>query len=149
MIDKKDFRKAVADPFKQAMYVKKGQSWYLDGEDAVIVVNFQKSNFNEEYFMNIGIWLKAFGVALFPKENLCHLSFRVERLFPEDWEIVRNGLSLEKANQQTLLDLSEFIKLKLIPFLEDCTKKHKLVEFMATGRFKSGLINKEAKDFLS
>jgi hypothetical protein len=148
MIDKKTFKKAIAGPFENATFVKKGQSWYLDGEDSIIVVNIQKSNFDEEYFMNVGIWLRGLGVALFPKENQCHLSCRIERLFPEDRELIRTGFSLEKTNLQTLIDLLEFIKLKLIPFLEDCTKNYKLTEFMNTGRFKSGLISKEAKDFL-
>lgn len=149
MINKKVFKKAIADPFERVAYVKRGHSWYLDGEDSVIVVNLQKSDFGEEYFMNIGIWIKTLGQALFPKQNQCHLSCRVERLFPEDQEMIWNGLSLDKANLQALLDLSEFISLKLIPFLNDCTQKHKLTEFMTLGRFKSGLISKEARDYLS
>ena len=149
MITKKDFKKAIAGPFEQAKYVKKGQSWYLDGEDTIIVVNLQKSNYSEIYYMNIGIWLKAVGIVLFPQENQCHLVFRVEELFPEDLTIIREGLSLEQANSQVLLDFVEFIKLELIPFLEDCTKKYKLVEFVTMGRIKSTFLRKEAQDYLS
>lgn len=148
MMNKNIFKKVITSSFENTAYVKKGQSWYLDGEDAIIVVNLQKSNFGEEYFMNIGIWLKGLGSTLFPKENQCHLFIRLERLFPEDRELITRGFSLETTNMQTLSDLSEFIKFKLFPFLQDCTNINKLKDFAAMGKFKAGLIRKETKDYL-
>jgi len=150
MINKKDFKKSISYSFEKSnLYTKKGQSWYLDGKDSTIVVNLQKSNFNEEYFMNIGIWLKALGIATFPSFNKCHLYFRLEKLFPEDRALILNSLSLERTNSQLLDDFSQFIILKMIPFLQHCTEENQLIEFMKVGRFKNGIISKEAKDYLS
>ncbi|SRR5258708_17710761 len=111
MIDKKSFKKAIAKPLEAENFVKKGQSWYLEGGDAIVVFNLQKSDWGEYYFINIGIWLKTLGEAKFPEENLCHLSHRVENLFPGEREIIRDGLLLEKGTMQQLEKLSEFISI--------------------------------------
>jgi hypothetical protein len=61
MIDKKSFKKVFGTPLEDAGFYKKGQAWYLDGADAIAVINLQKCDWNETYFVNIGIWLKALG----------------------------------------------------------------------------------------
>jgi hypothetical protein len=150
MISKKDLKKIISYSLeKSTLFTTKGQSWYLDGKDSTIVVNLQKSNFNEDYFMNVGIWLKALGIAIFPSFNKCHLYFRLEKLFPENRTLILNSLSLERTNSKSLDDFSQFIILRVIPFLQHCTEEDQLKEFMKVGRFKNGIISKEAKDYLS
>lgn len=148
MIDKKTFKKIITSPFDEADFVKKGQSWYLDGEDAVIVVNLQKSNWADEYYVNIGIWIKALSSIDFPKENQYHLLHRLERCFPEDRELIQQSTSLELSNLQALSKFTEFLKLRVVPFLRDCTRKHKLREFMAAGKFRSGFVHKDVINYL-
>ena len=149
MIDKKSFKKAIARPLEKANFIKKGQSWYLDGDDAIVVFSLQKSDWNDEYFINIGIWLKALGKAEFPQENDCHLSYRAERLFPTEQELIREGASLEKGDMEILNRLSEFIGTRFIPFLRECTKVNKLRELMANGTLRHGFIRKDAKLYLT
>lgn len=138
MIDKDTFKKAIAKPFKQAGFIKKGLSWYLDGRDALIVFNLQRSDWGARYYLNMGIWLKAFGEAIFPKYNHCPLDFRVERFFPERRELILLGCSLEESNLPLLADLTEFIESELIPFLQACTDESKLRELVAQGAHKKG-----------
>jgi hypothetical protein len=148
MIDKKSFKKAIALPLETANFTKKGQSWYLNSNDVIIVVNLQKNDWADEYFINIGIWLKALGDVSFPSENNCHLSHRVERLFPNEETLIRDASSLEKSNTALLGSLSEFIVTKLIPFLYDCTHIQKLKEFYLTGKFRAGFIRRDAVEIL-
>lgn len=149
MIGKKTFKQTIANLFEKSSFVKKGQSWYLDGEDTIIVVKLQKSNWGEEYYINIGIRLKALGTVNFPQESQCHFSHRLERYFPDDRELILRGSSLEASNSQTLEDFTELLRIKLVPFLKECTSKHKLKEFLVAGRFNSGFISKDAIDYLS
>ena len=53
MIDKKSFKKTIATQLESANFVKKGQSWYFNGRDTIIVINLQKNDWNEEFFFNI------------------------------------------------------------------------------------------------
>jgi hypothetical protein len=149
MIDKKTLKKAVAAPLDNVGFVRKGQSWYLNGEDAIVVLNLQKSDWSEMYFMNIGIWLKALGEAVFPKENVCHLSYRAESLFPDQRQLVLEGLSLDSSNSETLSEIADFIKEHLIPFLKDCTYESNLRKFLQQGILERGLVRIEAREYLN
>lgn len=148
MIDKKTFKKAIGVPLEKAGLQKRGQSWYLDGKDAIVVINLQKSDWGELYYINIGIWLKALGEASYPKENQCHLGFRAESLFPEQRELIFLSCSLAKSSPILLSDLSEFIKKQLVPFLDDCVDIDKLKILALKGILEKGLIMKEARWYI-
>jgi hypothetical protein len=148
MIDKKTFKKAFGLPFEKAGFVKKGQSWYLHGEDAIIVVNLQKSSWSELFYINMGIWLKAFGETVLPQFNHCHLYYRVEYFFQEQRELIITACSLESSNLQILSDLAEFIENQLIPFLHKCTYESYLRELMSKGKLDGGLVRIEARMYL-
>ena len=145
MIDKKTFKKSIAVPLETAGFVKKGQSWYLDGKDAIVVVNLQKYDFDELYFINMGIWLKALGENAFPQENLCHICLRAEGLFPEQRELILRGCSLEHSDEGLLGSLSEFIETSLIPLCRKCTDEGYLRALLSQGRFDRGLVRWEAR----
>ena len=149
MIDKKTFKKSVGMTLEKAGLQKRGQSWYLDGKDAIVVTNLQKSDWGDLYYINIGIWLKALGDASFPNENQCHIGFRAESLFPEQRELILISCSLEKSTQQLLAELSDFFERQLIPFISKCTYVNKLRNLMLQGILEKGLVMKEAKWYLS
>ena len=150
MIDKNTFKKTIATSLKTVGFVKKGgQSWYLQGKDSVIVFNLQKSNWDETYYINIGIWLKALGESLFPLHNHCHLTYRVESLFPKQRELIINSCSLEKSNIKHLNNLSMFIESQLAPFLQECTNEKRLKELFSQGDLENGLVNLVARQHLS
>ena len=142
------FKKAVGLPLEKSGFSKKGQSWYLDGKDAIIVLNLQKSNWDELYYVNFGIWLKAFGTEQFPHFNHCHMYYRVERLFPDERELIITGCDLARSNPDNLANLSLFIERRLIPFALECTEEGKLRELMSGGLLKGGLVRHEAKTYL-
>jgi hypothetical protein len=149
MIDKKTFKKAFGAPMQKAGSVKKGQSWYFEGKDAVVVINLQKSDWSELYYINLGIWLKAFGEATFPQFNHCHLYYRVEHFFPEQRALTLVGCDLERSDPEILDDLSMFIGRQLIPFAQECTDENKLRELMSRGVLEGGLVRIEARMYLS
>jgi hypothetical protein len=150
MIDKNTFKKTIATVLKTVGFVKRGrQSWYFHGTDSVIVFNLQKSNWDEMYYINIGIWLNALGKSLFPLHNQCHLYYRVENLFPKQRELIVNSCSLEKSNIKHLNNLSTFIESQLAPFLQECTNEKSLKELFSQGDLENGLVNLVARQYLS
>jgi len=148
MIDKKSFKKAIATPLEKAGLIKKGQSWYLDGKDVLIVINLQKSDWSELYYINIGFWLKGLGRAAFPEFYDCHLYCRIHDFFPEKIDLIFSGFSLEKSTPEKLGELSRFLEYEFIPFLRECTNEQKLKELMTLGKLNNGLVQKEARQYL-
>ena len=150
MIDQKVFKRTVASSLENSGLVKNGrQSWYLHGKDIIIVINLQKSNWNELYYINIGIWLNALGEASFPLHNHCHLHYRVESLFPRQRELIYNGCYLEKGNIELLKDLTTFIESELSPLLQECTNEARLKELFSQGSMENGLVTVEARRYLT
>jgi hypothetical protein len=149
MIDKKSLKKSIALPLENVGFVKKGQTWYLDSKDVISVVNLQKCDWGEWYFINVGIWLKVLEEGSFPKESECHLNYRAESLFPDQRELILLGCHLEMSNPEILVDLAKFIENQLIPFLDECREIKKLRELMAQGKLNNGIVWKEARKYLS
>ena len=83
MIEKTIFKAALNEVFQRSRFARKGQSWFLNGEDAIVVVELQKSNYDEKYYVNFGIWLKRFGLTLYPKANHCQIQSRLTSLYPD------------------------------------------------------------------
>jgi len=149
MIDKKTFKKTFAAPLEKAGFVKRGQTWYLDGKDVLIAINLQKSNWSELYYVNIGFWLKGLGEATFPEFYDCHLHYRIHDFFPEKSDLIFASCSLDESTLEKLDEFSRFMEDELIPFLKECTDVQKLRELMALGKLDKGLIRKEARQYLS
>lgn len=151
MIDKNSLLKVFDVPLRQGGFLKKGVSWYLDGTDTIIVVNLESISMYSpgQYAVNIGFWLKKLGNSSFPKYNHCHMYYRLERLFPESREEIIKGCSLSTGDAQSLIDLSNFIKNRLIPFLKECTLETKIKELFLTGVLNRGFMKFEVREYLS
>jgi hypothetical protein len=149
MIDKKSFKKTIAVPLEKAGFKRKGQSWYLNGRDAMVGLNLQKSDWWDSYFINIVIRLREVGETTSDSNSVTHLSHGVETLFPSRLEIIRKGTSLDTGDFQSLANLSTFLQHELIPFLQSCTLIENLRKEFKAGRFKRGLVEKNAKLYLS
>ncbi len=126
MIEKNDLVKALDTLLKKAGFTRRSLSWYLEGKDTIVVVNLQRSDWSKFYYINIGIWLKALGDEQFPKHQRCHLDWRVERLFPDERELIISGCDLEKSNPDMLNELCAFLENRLVPFLLECVDEEKL-----------------------
>lgn len=148
MIDKKSFKKKIAAPLEMAGFIKKGQTWYFNGEDILITFNLEKNEWSDQYFVNVGFWIKAFGNALFPSYNHCHLYYRLERLFPDQRELILTGCSLG-SSIEVFTTFSTFISTDVIPFLIDCAHENKLRELWANQSLNCGFVLLEAREYLS
>ncbi len=148
MIDKKTFKQTFAKAIETTPCIKRGQSWYIDGKDTLVVINLQKSDWNEQYFINLGIWLKALGEPSFPQYYRCHLYYRLESIFSQERELILNACSLEQGNAQLLEELAQFLTGQVLPFLRDCGSERTLRNRMAEGKLGNGLVLYSAGDYL-
>lgn len=55
---------------------KKGQSWYLKVNDVLQIVNLQKSQYGNQFYINFGVFLGKAEIEDKVKSNACHVQFR-------------------------------------------------------------------------
>lgn len=71
--------RSVEDSLRDDGWRKSGPSWYKDGIDTLLVVNLQKSNHSNRYYLNLGVFVAPLPTAR-PREELAPIHLRVERL---------------------------------------------------------------------
>ncbi|MFN8461334.1 MAG: DUF4304 domain-containing protein [Anaerolineales bacterium] len=81
MIDKKSFKKAIAQPLEKAGFKKKGQTWYLIGQDTVVSLSLQKSDWWELYFIEVSIQIAHPEGDEFPPKTDYLFNHRLGHLF--------------------------------------------------------------------
>ena len=149
-------RNVIKDTFVSIMnrngFHKKSDTWYRRTDDAILVVNLQKSDYGYQYYINLAVWLKALGENAFPKEHHCHIRLRavhLDRNHQRHWEhevlnLENTSMSdVERAQQiQTLLeDIA-------IPFLLSCGSLDRIRKLYREGQFKGAAVRVQAQEFL-
>ena len=148
MIDKKNFKKAIAQPLEKAGFKKKGQSGYLIGPDTIVSLSLQKSDWWELYFIELDIQLASTKDDKLPPKGDFLFSHRLGEIFQDKQEMIHKGSSLDTGDLESLVRLSYFIESDVVPFLKECTSFEKLREKLNAGIFRKGLITAKAKELL-
>lgn len=73
---------------------KRDTSWYRSCAETLLVVNLQKSDLGGQYYVNLGVALPALTPGEFPREELCQLRMRLDRIV-DDRESLVAALDLE------------------------------------------------------
>jgi hypothetical protein len=69
--------RTLREYLSNAGYKHKGNTWYCETDETILVINLQKSQYGKQYYLNLGVWVKAFEPAAFPKEHKCHIRARL------------------------------------------------------------------------
>lgn len=142
---------AFASTLKSAGFSRRADSWFTETNDAVLVANLQKSNFGDQYYVNLGIWLKALGEARSPKEHKCHIRIRATALDPKRqkyWE--RQVFDLEhKGSEAQRFDLvRSFLETIALPFLLSAGSVSQLRSLWQEGRLNAAAVMSAAQRIL-
>jgi hypothetical protein len=100
---------------------KKSGSWYIAGPDAVVVLNLQKSNYANKYYVNIGLWFTGVGPAKDPKPTYCHLQARAETLVDDTHRPRLEALLTVESDRpvdEHERDLLEALDSQIRPYIE-------------------------------
>ena len=85
---------------RQAGFIKKGDSWYFSGTETTLVANLQKSNYGNQYYVNLAVYVKQFGEEQFPKEHKCHIRMRLDALVTDGTERTFNADDLSVPEEE-------------------------------------------------
>ena len=135
---------------KPARFKKKKLNWYLDGEDTIGVLNLQKSNYGEKYYINLALWIKQLGDADAPQEHKCHVRCRWEDIVKEDEKLLERLLNLEidvPARDERLRSaLTNFV----VPFFMQTRSIEQIKQLQTTDLWPpSILVRREAQELLN
>ena len=96
-------------------FVRRGRvSWYRRGADLIQVVNLQKSQWGEQYYVNVSYWLLPLGSAKWPREQDCHVRMRCD-------DAIRSGRRIHQsldAEYKGKVDVATIVVDELLPFLK-------------------------------
>lgn len=143
----------VDDALKGAHFRRKSSAWYRDLEETVLVVDVQKSNFGEQYYVNLGVLVKGLpanhGGKLPPKENQCHIRVRIEALKPDEEEQLKRMLNLEDGSigvAERQQGIAGAITRIALPFLTQCSTRAGIRDAGARGQLDPALVHRTIRD---
>jgi hypothetical protein len=114
-----------------------GALWVRTFPEVSQVVGLQKSNFGNQYYINLGIAIRALGIPEPIKEEVCHIRIQVEAL-------------LDPASPVgQLLDLDQPLSPEAREERLDATVSPAVSKFLAASRDIAGLRTLKASSLLS
>lgn len=146
-----EFKSIIEGAFTSNGFKRVDKNARFDGAAAVILIGLQKLEYDEQYFINVGFWLRALSDQVPRKVEHTHMYFRLERLFPPRREAVLDGGCLSLPEQpQAATKLSAIISQECIPVLVKLANSEAaLRQRFSQGGFSGGLIRKEARAALA
>ena len=104
-MEKKELANILSDVLIPTGFKKKGNYWVINGDEITKMVNLQKSQFSNRFYINYGYILNALPLGNF----MMHVNNRVSSLDVEERDrITKNGLFLmERWVSSTMENLAE------------------------------------------
>jgi hypothetical protein len=129
----KDLEQAIARILKPLGYTKRAASWHRDREQVISVVNLQKSQWGEDWYLNLGVYLKALGDEPRPAEARCYVRCRAATLGAR--EMPRDPAGVEALVAEVA-----------VPWLEALSTERGVVEFLASERAGVCFVHRRARE---
>lgn len=130
-------------------FTKNGDTWYSEKSETILVVNLQKSQWGEQYYINLAAWFKELGESKFPpKEHLCHVRTRLTSLTNGSLEKALNLESKELDDSRREPIVGKAIKEVAIPFLDQCSTLKGLKRQYEGDRLAKVMVHKNLKHLM-
>ena len=118
-MDSEAFIKAISPLLKQQGFTKSNTTWRKTQGESTAVFNVQKSQWDStNYYINLGVYFRAFGNDTSPTENKCHV--RVRLPIEEPKVMISNAMAWfqARASLQDAAMLAEADSTKGVVFKE-------------------------------
>ncbi len=140
----------AATTLASAGFKRRSRTWYRAAPVGLLVVNVQKSNWGQQFYVNFGVYVRALGDEAFPPIHHCHFYARAASLDREQqphWEAV---MDLEKPMDDALRreEFTNLLTARVLPFLDRLTTTEGLRAAAAAGEFEGGLFLRALREYL-
>lgn len=133
-------------------FKKKGATWYLESDDVIGLVNLQSSNFGDQFYVNLAVWLKVLGDNPTPKEHQCPVRTRLTSAFPDEQARFEQAFDFESeslSDTKRAEEISEIVNKWIIPFARKIQNLDSLKSAIDTDELRNAAISLKAKEYLS
>lgn len=140
---------ALSQVLEPEGFLKKASNWYSKAPEVIRMANLQKSIYGNQYYVNFGLWLNALGAAEFPKENQCHIGWRLGALSPRKEKLLASLLDLEKrmSDEDRVKALVDFIRKDSL-LLQQCHSLEDIRRSAKAGNLPQHFLKADAKRLL-
>ena len=140
--------KVVTEVLGPLGFKRRGLTWQLDGEETVCIVNFQKSNYDAKFFLNIGFLIRREQAPDKPKEHECDVRLRAGQLWPSETATMEEVLEHARPDRKSEESLRAFLLAKVAPFIQQAAGLDGLRRTLMDGALECGLIRKSVRETL-
>tara|TARA_R110002153_G_C12984267_1_gene463019 strand:+ start:57 stop:506 length:450 start_codon:yes stop_codon:yes gene_type:complete len=121
-----EFKKVIDHLLKPLGFKKSGNKWTMETEELEKIVEIQKSNFSNSYYLNYGYNFKDLDY----KEVSMHIGNRLGSLNQKENNLFIQTLDLESLLNpiERIKNLEHFIKVLLIPEIRKTNTKQDIIE---------------------
>ena len=93
-------------------FLKKANLWYKRKHDVIQVIGLQKSNWGNQYYVNVAVWVDKIERKEFPKCQECHIQCRLDSL-PDNPDCLLQALDEEDSWKMDTATRRDILKLAL------------------------------------
>jgi hypothetical protein len=132
-------------------FSQKSMTWFRDLEEVVLVAELQKSNYGNQYYVNLGVLVKGLprsGKKMPPKEHECHIRSRLESPSPEMNTKIKQALDLDDQSideEERRHRVEKAVSEIAIPFLLQCGSCEKIRAAHLRGALDNTLMHKDVR----
>ncbi len=149
MDSRRELSSVVAPLLKREGFRKTGLTWRLLTTETILVVNLQKSQWSDRFYLNCGVYFRELGAETSPVESRCHMRLRSEQLPGAPLELSQ---ALSFDDYPRMPDRAERLQALLaqfaIPWLRECSTKAGASRQLETHRDTLLRTTREAAEFL-
>ncbi|PWF43921.1 DUF4304 domain-containing protein [Massilia glaciei] len=147
-----EFSQKLAPVLKARGFKKTGATWYRNLDRMIQVLNIQKSPYADNFYVNVGIYLKALGDELRPPEARCHFRFRAESVLGADERFELNRLldfTQKAPTSDRYQDIQILLEKSALLWLDENSTEQALWKLLQTPDAHAFAVRKGARDFFS
>lgn len=136
-----------------AGFKKKSKTWYYDEEEVIKVVNLQKSNHSNLFYVNISVFLKGIDSGKqYPKEQECHIRTRLNSSFVDlnqDYNYLFDLENLDLNKDQFKNEIKLCVKRNILPQLEAIKSKEGIEKIAIKNKSILNMLPLKVKTFFN
>jgi hypothetical protein len=129
-------------------FSKSGATWHRDEEETTLVVNLQKSQYSDKFYVNLAVWLKALGNETNPKEHKCHIRGRLDAVAGDAAETLFDCENTTLSDVDRAKAIESSLTDHAIPFLLECRSVALLNKQLKRGKLNRFFVVKEVNELV-
>ena len=148
----RDVVRATFDEFVRSSGLsRRSKSWYRRTDETIVVLTLTRSPWGRQYFLAVGVVLRALDADENPKDKDAPIRSRLDRLVPSELEHrVNDLLDLEFAiaDSARRIELLGLLRAELEPLMEACLTVDGLRSGAGRSLVRNSTVNDSARELL-